>query len=212
MNTSIEIGNTYNNLKAIKRAGKNKHRQALFEFECLLCGNKVIKVGTLVKTGNTKSCGCLTHSTTKRRTHYKSDNILYHKWANMKWRCKSTKAHNYHRYGGRGIKVCERWLNSFENFYDDMHEGYFKGAEIDRIDNDGNYEPSNCRWVTREENMRNKTNRNNKTGHTGISFRKDMNKYTAYAYVNRKTIYIGSFVSLEEAVIARKKFIKNMRC
>jgi hypothetical protein len=73
----------------------------------------------------------------------------------MKARCNNKNNPNYHNYGGRGIQVCERW-KAFENFYEDMGDPPFKGANLDRINNDGNYEPSNCRWVTKKENQRNK--------------------------------------------------------
>jgi len=79
----------------------------------------------------------------------------YAVWANLRNRCYYKNNNRYHRYGGRGITVCERWLHSFSAFYADMGPKPFKGAQIDRIDNDGNYEPTNCRWVTCAENRRN---------------------------------------------------------
>ena len=84
---------------------------------------------------------------------------LYEVWRNMKQRCCNPNRSDYHRYGGRGIKVCESWENSFESFVKDMGKRP-KGYLLDRIDNNGNYEPSNCRWVTVTESSRNKsTNR-----------------------------------------------------
>ena len=77
----------------------------------------------------------------------------------MKQRCSNPKSRVYRHYGGRGIAVCEEWENSFEAFYRDMGPSYKEGLEIDRIDNDKDYSPSNCRWATRSENMRN-TRRN----------------------------------------------------
>lgn len=78
-------------------------------------------------------------------------------WRRMIARCTYPSVERYPRYGGRGIKVCDRWLNSFKAFFDDMGKKPFKNAQIDRIDNDGNYEPSNCRWVTPSENCKNRS-------------------------------------------------------
>lgn len=97
--------------------------------------------------------------------HGKRNIPEYDVWHAMKDRCHSPKNKYYHRYGGRGIKVCLRWRKSFSNFYKDMGPRPFPGAQIDRINNDGNYEPSNCRWTTRAENMRNRPlMRRSKTG------------------------------------------------
>lgn len=77
-------------------------------------------------------------------------------WQGMRARCRDTHRKNYKNYGGRGIKVCEQWDTSFLNFYKDMGDKPFSNAQIDRIDNDGNYSPENCRWVTPIENIRSK--------------------------------------------------------
>lgn len=127
----------------------------------------------------------------------------------MKLRCNNKNTENYYRYGGRGIKVCERWNNSFENFYYDMKDSYFDGAELDRIDNNGNYEINNCRWVTHKQNSNNRKKYNNKTGYTGVYFKPKINKYVSYFYVNRKQIHVGSFNTAKEAYKAREKAIQN---
>jgi hypothetical protein len=74
----------------------------------------------------------------------------------MKYRCNNPNSHNYRLYGGRGIRVCDRWLESVENFYNDMINGYQKGLHLDRIDVNGDYSPENCRWLTCEQNNNNK--------------------------------------------------------
>lgn len=89
-------------------------------------------------------------------THGMTNTPIYKTWKRMKDRCSNPNNKNYKYYGGRGIKVCDRWVNSFENFYEDMGDKP-KGLVIDRINNDGNYEPNNCRWVTITENNRNKS-------------------------------------------------------
>ena len=81
----------------------------------------------------------------------------YRAWVNMKQRCYNKNDKAYHRYGGRGITVCERWMHDFRTFLKDMGYKSFPKAQIDRIDNDGNYEPGNCHWTTALENMRNRS-------------------------------------------------------
>ena len=90
-----------------------------------------------------------------------------------------------------------------------MKDSYFDGAELDRIDNNGNYEINNCRWVTHKENSNNRKKYNNKTGYTGVYFKPKINKYVSYFYVNRKQIHVGSFNTAKEAYQAREKAIQN---
>ena len=114
------------------------------------CGNKtIVQLGHLT-TGDTKSCGCQRGSPTHRR--YKTR--TYYIWAAMLRRCRNSKASNYKNYGGRSIKVCDRWMK-FENFLADMGESPAK-LSLDRINNDGNYEPGNCRWTTASEQAKNR--------------------------------------------------------
>jgi hypothetical protein len=90
-----------------------------------------------------------------RQTHGKTNTPEFWVWRTMKSRCNNPNRPEYKRYGGRGIKVCERWLKSFQNFYDDMGQRPSKYHQIDRINNDGNYEPANCKWVMPSENANN---------------------------------------------------------
>lgn len=123
------------------------------------CGNETVVNGRDLLARNTTSCGCYQRecNSINHMTHGKEGTIEYMIWSSMLQRCINKNYKQYHRYGGRGITVCDRWLNSFENFYADMGDRP-EGMSIDRRDNDGNYEPSNCRWATKTEQSRNRCN------------------------------------------------------
>lgn len=130
----------------------------------------------------------------------------YYAWKGMRARCNNKNYHAYHRYGGRGIKVCDRW-DDFENFYSDMGNAPSKKHQLDRIDNDGDYEPCNCRWVTPKENSRNRGKQGNNSGYTGIFLRESLGRYEVNVSIERKVKYLGSSYNLKEAVLMRKNFI-----
>ncbi|MEU5859935.1 hypothetical protein ABZ815_02085 [Nonomuraea sp. NPDC047529] len=113
-----------------------------------------------MRSNNTRSCGCLDFESrqTRRRTHGESGTPLYQAWSSMKQRCSNPNIRGAHRYSGRGITVCTEWVDSFEKFRDwAMRHGYVEGKELDRIDNDFGYSPDNCRWVTKLENLDNRS-------------------------------------------------------
>ncbi len=117
------------------------------------CGSPIRYVGTsTLRNGDSKSCGCFHKEAVTK--HGAWDNPLFKVWSGMIRRCTNQKDKRYNRYGGRGISVCDNWLN-VNNFITDMSEGYEKGLQIDRKDNDGHYCKENCQWTTTKQQTRN---------------------------------------------------------
>lgn len=135
-------------------------RNYLRTVKCICkCGNSKIIAAKHFKSGHFKSCGCLTGGSVKHGLTKKGNiHPLYHIWANIKSRCNPNLDHpRKHRYSQRGINICDEWANDFQRFYDwCIANGWKQGLQIDRINNDGNYEPSNCRIVTNKVNASNK--------------------------------------------------------
>ncbi|MGS1095841.1 hypothetical protein ACVCNR_14785 [Aquamicrobium terrae] len=160
------IGQKFGRLTVLRRAGKTSNGEATWACRCECGGDKEATTYNL-RCGLTKSCGCLHREVTAElsRTHGMcaggGRHPLYKTWSNMIARCQNAQRDNFKYYGGRGIKVCDRWrdgdagLTGFECFLADMGPKPTPCHTLDRIDNDGNYEPGNCRWATQTEQVAN---------------------------------------------------------
>lgn len=146
-------GERYGRLVAIKRVSSRK-QSTFWLFKCDCGAQKEISL-TSVRRGHSKSCGCLNiDSLQGRAVHGMRKLSSYTVWQSMKERCYNKNYKSYMHYGGRGISVCDRWRNSFVNFFEDMGDRP-NDKSLDRIDNDGNYEPSNCRWTSKKVQRQN---------------------------------------------------------
>jgi hypothetical protein len=152
-------GQRFGRLTAMRRVA-TENREPVWACVCD-CGSTTDVASSKLRSGWTRSCGCLRRETvaaTGRRTsttHGRSHDPEYHVWRSMIARCENPKNIGYANYGGRGIKVCREWRESFEAFIKDMGDRP-EGMEIDRKNSDGPYEPGNCRWATSGENTRNR--------------------------------------------------------
>ncbi|HBF42328.1 MAG TPA: hypothetical protein DDW42_01620 [Desulfobacteraceae bacterium] len=152
-------GLTFGRLTAL-RPGERKGKQLYWICLCE-CGNEVNVNKYALTSGHTKSCGCLFREVQKKinTTHGGTYSEEYTTWCSMKQRCYYVKNKRYKDYGGRGIKVCEKWKNDFTSFLNDMGKRP-NGMSIERKNNDGDYEPSNCKWATGKQQGRNNSNNN----------------------------------------------------
>lgn len=158
MDKVIDItGLRFGRWSVLRRNGVDTDNKAMWLCRCD-CGRESIVLGKSLRSGKSLSCGCLLREILlkKHTTHGKRKSLEYSSWTRMKQRCCNPRDSRYKDYGERGIAVCERWLTSFENFYNDMGVRPSKEYSLDRINVNGNYEPTNCKWATSAEQRRNR--------------------------------------------------------
>lgn len=191
---------------------KQKKRYGIYQ--CQYCGKEFEGSVYDVKRGNIRSCGCLsTQKLIERNTsHGLGKHPMYQTWYNMKARCYNPKDYYYKDYGGRGIQVCDRWLD-INNFIEDMYPSCQEGLTLDRIDVNGNYEPDNCRWTDANTQARNTRDKkaNNTSGYRGVCWHKVTNKWMTSIVVNNKQIYLGVYHTALEAAKAYERYVRVNR-
>lgn len=205
------IGKSFGRLVVLEELKERKGGSVCYLCECS-CGSLIETKGKYLRNGDTKSCGCLNiekikEQGYKNKTHGLSNLKEYAVYKGMVSRCQNKNHDRYHRYGGRGVKVCERWLESFENFYEDMGDRPSSKHQIDRIDNDGDYTPENCRWVTVSENSLNKEFKKGKLNIRNIY--KDGNSYYAMVTRQRNTRTSSYNRDLEHVIKLRDLWLKE---
>lgn len=193
------IGDRYNRMTVLDMVGKTKHGDLLCECVCDCGTHKIVQLGNL-RSGHTKSCGCLDREKRAQRNkgnvygykHGHSAQRIYGEYHRMIERCKPDNKTHHERYYDRGITVCQEWADDMDAFIAwSEQSGYDDTLTLDRIDNDKGYSPNNCRWVTMKEQSRNKSDNRNITFEdqtmciTAWAERVGIDRYTLYSRVSR---------------------------
>ena len=197
-----DLGNIY-----LKETSKKKERYGLYK---CFCGNEFKTRVHYVRNGTTRSCGCYKKKVAKESntTHGLKYHRLYSIWKGMLHRCNNSKNPRFKHYGERGIIVCKEW-HDIKNFIDDMYPTFKEGLTLDRINVNGNYEPSNCRWTTVAIQNRNTQRlcKTNTSGYRGVCAIRGTIRYESYLSLNYKKIHIGKFDTALKAAKAYDKYI-----
>lgn len=200
-------GVRFGKLVVIQRVACTTGRHTRWEVLCD-CGTSKTSFRTVLTSGDAVSCGC--ERTLVSTKHGKSSNPtkLYRAWSAMKSRCSDSNSEYFKDYGGRGISVCAEWVNSFESFETwALSSGHEKHLELDRIDNNDNYTPTNCRWTTRTTQQRNRRSQKGSTSqYLGVSWCKRSKKWVASIKAPKST-HLGYYSTELNAALARDAYI-----
>jgi len=199
----IELkGKRFGRLKVVEYYGTSKRKVAKWLCHCN-CGGTAVVVSWHLRTGKTKSCGCITK--THGHTVNSKPTKIFRIWDSMIQRCRNPNHIFYRLYGGAGVRVCERW-EKFENFLEDMGERP-KGRSLDRFPTTSRlYSKKTCRWATKKQQMRNTApQRNNLSGHKGVCKGKRRNTWRSHIYLNGKVLSLGVFKHIKDAALVYDK-------
>ena len=212
MRASSIVGQKYGRLTVIEQTTSRDNNHNSY-WRCICeCGSEIIVARCNLRSGHTRSCGCLAREQflinreyskySKHNTkHGKRYEKIYGIWKTMRRRCDCPSQTGFHRWGGREITVCQEWQNDFMSFYNwAMANGYSEGLTIDRINNNGNYDPKNCRWTTIHQQC---ANRRNNTDFVGVSYNQKTGRYKAYLRKDGKHLLCRTFKTKEAAIAAR---------
>lgn len=212
-------GQRFGKLVVLRASHKDKRNE--WHWLCLCdCGKEKVVSGNKLRSGNTKSCGCVQDEVRRsgilHRSHGMTNSKLYIAWCNMKSRCYNTGNIEYNSYGGRGISVCAEWKSSFESFMNwALGSGYKDGLTIDRIDVNGNYCPENCRWSTDAEQRLNTRRNHLLTAHgktmtikewsdlTGIKYDTIRNRIVLYGWTPEDAVSAPVQMKRRKGVVER---------
>lgn len=204
------IGKTFNRLTVIKEVYRNKFKQRQVLCKCQCGKEKIIPISELTR-GIIKSCGCLKVDRLTTHGMTKDNKRLMSIWVKMRLRCRDPKNKDYNGYGGRGIKVCDEWVNdlsAFINWAKKQDHWDDKNYSLDRIDVNGDYSPNNCRWVTNHIQSANRRKKiSNTSGYTGVNYRKSDGYWVSRITINGKIIYTKCSKSKKECLDARNNYI-----
>lgn len=207
------INQRFGRLQVFSECARRKDKSVVWLCLCE-CGSLTEVSTNHLRMSRVLSCGCLAADNSRKviTKHGMSDTPVHKVWKNMKQRCYNTKCDKYEDYGGRGISVCDEWLNDSAAFIIwALDSGYSEELQINRVENNGNYEPNNCNFITRSENCNNKRPyKNNSSGYRRVALDSKKESYEALVTYRGRRHYLGRYrTSREAAVVGDKFIIKN---